>query len=78
MSHVHGRLPLLQAALASLLAFTVGGIVPLIGGFFISDPRIRLATVSVRGQMIDASLLFKCLIMDAFKQCGRLAATFPQ
>ncbi|CAL8470039.1 g9581 [Coccomyxa elongata] len=36
----------MQAALASLLAFTVGGIVPLIGGFFISDPRIRLATVS--------------------------------
>ncbi|KAK9916061.1 hypothetical protein WJX75_008011 [Coccomyxa subellipsoidea] len=35
-----------QAAFASLLAFSVGGIVPLIGAIFITDPRIRLATVS--------------------------------
>lgn len=56
MSHIKGTRPLLQAALASLLAFTVGGIVPLVGGFFISDPRIRLATVSVRGQRIDLTL----------------------
>jgi hypothetical protein len=39
---------ILQAAFASLLAFSVGGIVPLIGAIFITDPRIRLATVSVR------------------------------
>ncbi len=38
----------LQAAAASLLAFSIGGVVPLVGAIFITDPRIRLATVLVR------------------------------
>ena len=37
-----------QASIASLLAFSVGGIIPLLGGIFITDPRIRLAVVLVR------------------------------
>ena len=37
----------MQAAFASMISFTVGGIIPLLGGVFIRDPRIRLAVVAV-------------------------------
>ena len=37
----------LQAAIASAVSFTVGGIIPLLGGVFIGDPWIRLAVVAV-------------------------------
>ena len=30
-----------------MISFTVGGIIPLLGGVFIRDPRIRLAVVAV-------------------------------
>ena len=36
-----------QAAIASAVSFTVGGIIPLLGGVFIGDPWIRLAVVAV-------------------------------
>jgi hypothetical protein len=36
-----------QAAFASMISFTVGGIIPLLGGVFIGDPRIRLVVVAV-------------------------------
>ena len=31
-----------------MISFTVGGIIPLLGGVFIRDPRARLASVAVR------------------------------
>ena len=37
----------MQAAIASMISFTVGGIIPLLGGVFIRDPRARLASVAV-------------------------------
>ena len=37
----------LQAALASLVAFTVGGVLPLLAAVFIRDARIRLYVVLV-------------------------------
>lgn len=37
----------LQAALASLIAFTVGGVLPLLAAVFIRDSRIRLYVVLV-------------------------------
>ena len=37
----------LQAAIASAVSFTIGGIIPLLGGVFIGDPWIRLAVVAV-------------------------------
>ena len=31
-----------------MVSFTIGGIIPLLGGVFIRDPRARLASVAVR------------------------------
>ena len=31
-----------------MISFTFGGIIPLLGGVFIRDPRARLASVAVR------------------------------
>ncbi|EIE25830.1 DUF125-domain-containing protein [Coccomyxa subellipsoidea C-169] len=45
-----------QAAAASLLAFSIGGVVPLVGAIFITDPRIRLATV-LEQRVSDAECL---------------------
>ncbi|CAK0778924.1 hypothetical protein CVIRNUC_004667 [Coccomyxa viridis] len=38
-----------QAAFASMISFTIGGIIPLLGGVFIRNPRARLASVAVLG-----------------------------
>lgn len=37
-----------QASIASLVAFSIGGVIPLLGGIFITDSRVRLAVVLVR------------------------------
>ena len=47
----------LQAAIASAVSFTVGGIIPLLGGVFIKDPWIRLAVVAVSLSLLHPSSL---------------------
>ena len=46
----------LQAAAASAVSFLIGGVIPLLGGVFITDPRIRLAVVAVSITYIFAAL----------------------
>jgi VIT1/CCC1 family predicted Fe2+/Mn2+ transporter len=45
--NAHASHGAVQAAVASFMAFSVGGVVPLLGAIFILDPRARLLTVSV-------------------------------